>query len=168
MPSHLDLDSRLDYDRQALTVVDLTLALYAGFWDAHPDRMDYGEQTFLHAVAAWDTAVMCSSSRKMFNKMRAPTWGRVAAWAEYVSVRRPRLRSTALANRRNCLSQPTARLLTPRPRQRTFKSPSSSYRLLAATTRRRTYTGYGRESCLLRAMRPAPSRSPRSTAKWAA
>ena len=61
--------------------------MWASSWEANPDRVEMGEQTFLYAASAWNTDIMMSSSRKMFNKLKTPIWARVAAWAEYASVR---------------------------------------------------------------------------------
>jgi hypothetical protein len=65
---------------------DLTLKMYQSFWDAQPERTDLGEQVFLNAAAAWDTAAMVASSRKMFNLVKSSVWARVAAWSEWVQV----------------------------------------------------------------------------------
>jgi len=62
------------------------MKLYQSSWDAQPERTDLGEQVFLHAASAWDTAVMVSSSRKMFNLAKSMVWARVAAWSEWVQV----------------------------------------------------------------------------------
>ena len=63
------------------------MKLYQASWDAQPERPDLGEQVFLHAVAAWEVAVMVASSRRMFNLVKSAVWARVAAWSEWVHVR---------------------------------------------------------------------------------
>ena len=65
---------------------DLTLQIYQNQWANQPDSVELGEQVFLHAAAAWDQDAMVESSRKMFNKLKAPVWARVAAWSEWVHV----------------------------------------------------------------------------------
>ena len=67
--------------------VDLALEMYETYWNTQPDQPELGEQVFLHAASAWDTNVMTTCSRKMFNTLKTPVWGRVAAWSEWVSVR---------------------------------------------------------------------------------
>ena len=68
---------------------DLTLEIYQSQWANQPDSVELGEQVFLHAAAAWDRDTMVESSRKMFNKLKAPVWARVAAWSEWVKVSSP-------------------------------------------------------------------------------
>jgi len=68
---------------------DLLLELYQSFWEVQPDRPDLAEQVFLAAAAAWDTTVMVTSSRKMFNLVKSPVWARVAAYSEWVHVSPP-------------------------------------------------------------------------------
>ncbi|ORX35576.1 N-acetyltransferase B complex non catalytic subunit-domain-containing protein [Kockovaella imperatae] len=63
---------------------DLSLQLYQDLWKRSPDSAEIGEQVFLHAAGAWDKPAMVESSRKMFNKLKAPVWARVAAWAEWI------------------------------------------------------------------------------------
>jgi len=66
-------------------LADLVLQIYQTSWKLHPEIADLGEQVFLNAVSIWNTEVMMSSSRKMFNLSRG-VWGRIAAWAEWASV----------------------------------------------------------------------------------
>lgn len=65
---------------------DVLLDLYETLWTKSPDNTTLGEQILLIASAAWDTPKMVASSRKMFNLTKAPTWARVAAWAEWADV----------------------------------------------------------------------------------
>ena len=65
---------------------DLLVKMHQTTWDFHPDRPDLGEQTFLASATAWDTAIMVSSSRRMFNLTKSGVWARMAAWSEWVNV----------------------------------------------------------------------------------
>lgn len=65
---------------------DVLLDLYERMWANQPDNTILGEQNLLISAASWDTPKMVASSRKMFNLTKAPTWARVAAWAEWADV----------------------------------------------------------------------------------
>ncbi|KAI9639157.1 N-acetyltransferase B complex non catalytic subunit-domain-containing protein [Dioszegia hungarica] len=62
---------------------DILLDLYVKLWDARPDSSEIGQQVVLLSVSLWNTSLMCSSSRKMFNLLKTTTWARLAAWAEW-------------------------------------------------------------------------------------
>lgn len=72
--------------RQADKLVDILLATYTKSWASKPESTEIGEQVVLVSTACWDTATMCTSSRKMFNLTKTATWARVAAWAEWANV----------------------------------------------------------------------------------
>ncbi len=64
---------------------ELTLELLPGLWAARPSSEEVGEQVFLAAAACWDTPVLVSSSRKMFN-LQKRLMARIAAWAEWAAA----------------------------------------------------------------------------------
>ncbi|ORY26335.1 N-acetyltransferase B complex non catalytic subunit-domain-containing protein [Naematelia encephala] len=63
---------------------DMILELHQELWERQPSSIELGEQVVLSAAGAWDTAILKTASRKMFNMTKSPTWARIAAWAEFV------------------------------------------------------------------------------------
>lgn len=73
----------------ANTAADLVLELYQGIWDSRPDIAELGDQVFLTASAMGNTAVMSTSSRKLFNATKAPQWARLAAYSAWAHAAPP-------------------------------------------------------------------------------
>ena len=82
--SHLHTGGCMGYE--LMCPADILLDLYVKLWDARPDSSEIGQQVVLLSVSLWNTSLMCSSSRKMFNLLKTTTWARLAAWAEWADV----------------------------------------------------------------------------------
>ena len=57
--------------------------MFAKRFEENPTAPDIGEQLFLFAAAANDTATMVVASRKVFNLTKTHTWARIAAYSEW-------------------------------------------------------------------------------------
>jgi hypothetical protein len=76
----------LNHKGRSNGIVDLLQALFIRLWNASPDNAELGQQVVLISLSLWDTPMMCSASRKMFNLLKTTVWARIAAWAEWIDV----------------------------------------------------------------------------------